>query len=324
MTSNPFASSAQSIASHRTPKPVPHHVTSHINPPPSAVAVGEVIASMDKRYKTAFESWITDEAHRGYVCSIKKSVFEEYWRESAVGPVGVGRAIKWMSEGWTVGGVAELVLKLFYGTVPIESPAFARLCATLMDGWEDSRKSEFIAIVITGEKAELVAKFIWHLVSVGDDWSLGDAERMSNSDCLEGWKKEGVIALVREIADGLRWTTSFLIDFLMEYVLLAVRDLTQQRQLFEQLVTGIQSFRWTPASEQDIYWTLFDTILEYEAKESVFVRVMRMLPEPEAQSDLVGLGLVRAEEDNGGTCIVRSDSGCCLSDEEKELEDGRV
>lgn len=96
---------------YRTPKP---HVPciGSISPPRSSAEVGEVIALMDKRHKTAFESWITDEAHRGYMASVKKPLFEEYWKDPRIGPVGVGRALRWMSEGWSIGSIAELVLKL--------------------------------------------------------------------------------------------------------------------------------------------------------------------------------------------------------------------
>ena len=67
---------------------------------------------MDKRHGSSFESWIRDERNRGYLCSVKKHLFEEYIGDESVGAVGVGRAIGWFSDGWGVGSVAEVVLKL--------------------------------------------------------------------------------------------------------------------------------------------------------------------------------------------------------------------
>lgn len=65
-----------------------------------------------------------------------------------------------------------------------------------------------MAIVVTGEKADLAAKLVWHFVSAGDDWGIDGVE---GGDCLGAWRKKDVIGFVRNIAEGLRWTTSYMV-----------------------------------------------------------------------------------------------------------------
>lgn len=114
------------------------------------------------------------------------------------------------------------------------------------------------------------------------------------------------------------------VDFLMEYVLHAVRDLSQQRFLFSQLIEDVKSVRWTPASDNEIYWSLFDVILEHERRESAFGKLMSMVPDEIGEEDLVDMGLVPLDNGEAGEGrVVRSDSGCCFIDNDKGQEENQ-
>jgi hypothetical protein len=106
-------------------------------------------------------------------------------------------ALKWMTRGWSLNSISELILKLFY-SYGIDSDAFVQAIHLFVAGWEKEKVVELLSVLLIGERAQGIARFIgkWMLES--------------------NWTRDTLAFLVTCLAKGLRWNMDYSRDFLLE------------------------------------------------------------------------------------------------------------
>ncbi|KAJ3332107.1 hypothetical protein HDU76_001250 [Blyttiomyces sp. JEL0837] len=195
----------------------PTHMFSSGKRPESVEDIEESLREMDRLYGTSFYSWIKSEANIGYLCTFKRKMFDQYADED---PAVLVRVLQFLTSGWSVASVAEIMLKLFYG-YKIESRKFSRLLAAVASKWDRSRRHEVVNVLLIGETSKSTAKFIYHFTEGnGVNGELEFADEL----VLKPWSVDETRDLVKSVATVLRWGEVFLRDFLIEYAKLLISE----------------------------------------------------------------------------------------------------
>eukprot|EP00842_Homolaphlyctis_polyrhiza_P006683 jgi/Hompol1/7015/HPOL_005159-RA len=219
----PSPAARQQQSRHSTKSNV--HVPKTSNKPPnSAEEVSAAMREMDRRHGTSFESWIKNEKNIGYLCTFKRSLFEEFSKKD---PQRLIHALNWITSDWSTASTAELILKLFYH-LRIDSPEFCRILAGVTQHWSLEDLCSLLHILLIGESCHVVVAFIRFFTDQD-----GACQRLSGMEISidKVWSTTERVALFRDLASGLIWKDEFLQSFLIDYTRTCVEDPVKQRGL---------------------------------------------------------------------------------------------
>jgi len=179
---------------------------------PSTVQdIEDAIRSMDKRFKTSFYRWIRSEENIAYMCTTHASLFEEYWKTD---PTLVIRALKWLTQDWSIPGTAELVIKLFYHW-KIDSSKFIFLIAATFDHWPLKRLISLLNVLLIGDPPKVVARFLFQF------YQLKKSKEMRFESTVhvqqEPWTQSTYYEFMKALSTQARWTVRFYDLFMSEY-----------------------------------------------------------------------------------------------------------
>lgn len=247
--------------------------------PQSMDQVESVMNEMDKVNGTQFKGWIKNEDNIGYLCTFKRSLFEENWETQ---PASVFNVLYWLVDGWNIASVAEFMLKMFYHW-KLDSVKFGVLVNGLTKGlykttgtagllgkpWEDEKIYDLLHVLLIGESPKACAKFIKNFTT-GVDINVMMEIKTNEVITTRTWSREDVLDLVKNVSFYLHWDESFMRAFLMEYTTLMIPDDTIRQQ---SVLAEIQSRFLSPRPPVTCYTPIyfpnsFDVLDEYSSLKS--------------------------------------------------------
>ena len=154
---------------------------------------------MDEKYNTQFHSWVRSEANVDFVAFYLRRILADYDMPDYPDKKAVSRAIRWLTEGWTVQRIAELLIKLFYHW-SLDSEKFAMLVSDLVKNWDlQPFTIDLIVTLVVGERSIKAARFVYNLTKTWDD-------------------PAGITELVSCISSRLRWTERYHRHFILHFL----------------------------------------------------------------------------------------------------------
>lgn len=159
---------------------------------------------MDQRNKTSFFQWVRNEEHLDIIAMNLKRIVRDY--EPAI----VSRGMHWLIEGWTMNGIASLLIKIYYER-GLDNSMFAETVAELCAQQTMSQTTDLISTLIIGEDAQVAAKFIGMVSGLSSNANYSQPIR-EKLQLKHG--KEFVVDLVDSVARKSQWSAEFLELFL--------------------------------------------------------------------------------------------------------------
>lgn len=187
---------------------------------------------MDIRHKTSFYNWVRNEEHLEITSLNLKRIVRDH------DPQTVSRGLRWLFEGWSMNGIASLLIKVYYER-GLDNPSFTRVISELNSGRTIEQQTDLIATLVIGEDSLITARFFWMVVNGGGD--SGDRLLL-----MVGATRERICQMVDLLAVKSQWTAQFMEAFLVRFDSV-VRGETDQQQsaaikrAFEEFHAGQQS-----------------------------------------------------------------------------------
>jgi hypothetical protein len=144
---------------------------------------------MDIKHKTSFYNWVRNEEHLEITSLNLKRIVREYDSQT------VSRGLRWLFDGWSMNGIASLLIKVYYER-GLDNSAFTDVISELNVGRTMDQQTDLIATLVIGEDALVTARFVW----------LVAGKRLGDDQMCE---------LVELLATKSQWTTQFIESFLV-------------------------------------------------------------------------------------------------------------
>ncbi|KAJ3323914.1 hypothetical protein HDV06_000890 [Boothiomyces sp. JEL0866] len=171
--------------------------------------VEATMAQMDKQNKTSFTKWIKSENNINYICTFKGELIKEFIENDFESSI---HALEWMTSGWSLESISELILKLFY-TKRISSPLFCKIVWGLVHTWDVERITDLLPVILVGESLAINAAFVGNWINIST------------------MNSEMIAEIVVGLACGFRWDIDQLEEFLLSLCAFICPDSVLQRSL---------------------------------------------------------------------------------------------
>ncbi|KAJ3261525.1 hypothetical protein HK103_005363 [Boothiomyces macroporosus] len=171
--------------------------------------VEATMAQMDKQNKTSFTKWVKSENNLNYICTFKAELIKDFIEKDFESSI---HALEWMTDGWSLESVSELILKLFY-TKRISSAIFCRIVWGLAHSWELEKINDLLPVILVGESLSIIAAFVGNWVNIS---TMGS---------------DNIAELVVGLACAFRWDIDQLEEFLLSLCAFICSDSVLQRSL---------------------------------------------------------------------------------------------
>lgn len=128
-------------------------------------SVDKIMAAMDKMFDTSFATWLRNENNSEYIAICCKKFVMEYDIKRVI------EALEWMTEGWNISALGQLLIGLFDENPGFCAPQFAAIVRCLGEKMSKEAFIEFTAMLLVGETVNCIAEF---LVNLSFGWSSSD------------------------------------------------------------------------------------------------------------------------------------------------------
>ena len=165
-------------------------------PPKQIEDVERIMTEMDQKYKTTFKAWIKNQGNVSFICSQKRYLFtSEFNRCKETGYI----VMNWIFEDWSTASISEFLYKMFPNN-ETSSPIFAQMIRHLTLDWDYDRMLELISLILVGESAYTVSRFLY---------SFSSEITMTTSE---------ISRMLKTLSMMHRWTRDYQQSLLLHYI----------------------------------------------------------------------------------------------------------